>query len=327
VDIGTIHRAQRLKEYIWDNVEVGEEYGPVEGIVSDHHVKNHAYATDDYARWYFEDSPEFGGRIAPPMLLANDILRLFLLAYDSTNFSSGLHARNEVWFFSPIYVGQGVTIRGKNIEKYQKRGNNYRVLEGEVLNNTGKLLLRMRAVETVGLYADSKVGQRSGEPARNVITGEVPPGSPVVSRASCHVPEGAVLPSLVKHASLPQSIVFSGFPFGWVEGSASTMRHCIHTVPEEAQRRGQPGVIVQGLMSKAYLAELCMKFYGPGWLTTGHISVAFIRPVIARDTITACGMAKRVFQESGETRIELDLWCKNQRQELITVGHATGPAA
>jgi acyl dehydratase len=101
------------------------------------------------------------------------------------------------------------------------------------------------------------------------------------------------------------------------------MRHCIHTVPEEAQRRGQPGVIVQGLMSQAYLSELCMQFFGPSWLTTGHISVAFIRPVIARDTLTAGAMVKRCVEQSGKKELELDLWCKNQRGELATVGRAS----
>ena len=322
--MGTIHRASQLIEYNWENVEVGEKYGPVQGVISDFQVKSHAYAVDDYGRWYFEDSASFGGRIGHPTLLANDILRLFLLRYDSTKpFASGLHSRNEMRLLSPVYVGQSVTIRGKNVEKYQKRGNNYRVLEGEVLNAAGQPLLTMKAIETVGLFSDSRVGTSTSGPSRDVITGEVPSGSPVVTRASRHVPEGAVLPSLIKQTSLEQSIMFSAFPFGWVEGSATTMRRSIHTVPEEAQRRGQPGVIVQGLMTKAYLSEVCASFFGPSWLTTGWISVAFIRPVIARDTITASAMVKRRAEEHGRMRLELDLWCKNQRGELTAVGRAS----
>ncbi len=66
-------------------------------------------------------------------------------------------------------------------------------------------------------------------------------------------------------------------------------------------------------MTKAYLSEVCASFFGPFWLTTQWISVAFIRPVIARDTVTTSAMVKRCGEQSGKTTLELDLWCKNQR--------------
>ncbi len=318
-----IHRSSAPKPYTYENIQVGEEFGPVEGIVSDFQVKTHAYAVDDYSPWYFQCSP-FGGRIGHPTLLANDILRLFMLGYDMRPpFAGGLHGRNEIEFLRPVFIGQKVTIKGRHTEKYQKRAQNYRILEGEVLNEAGEECLRMRATETVGFGASTPVGQGMGTPPPDEITGEVPPGAPTVRQASRWIPVGAALPPITKQTTLEQSIAYSGFPFGWVEGGARTMRMGIHTDPEDARRRGQPDAIVQGLCSATYVSELCTTFFGPSWLTTGRLSTAFIRPVIVRDRISVAGLVKRLEIEGERKRLWLDVWCKNQRGELVTVGRAS----
>jgi acyl dehydratase len=318
-----VHRSSTPKPYTYENIQIGEEFGPVEGIVSDFQVKTHAYAVDDYSPWYFQCSP-FGGRIGHPTLLANDILRLFMLGYDMRPpFAGGLHGRNEIEFLRPVFVGQKVTIKGRHTEKYQKRAQNYRILEGEVLNEAGEECLRMRATETVGFGASTPVGQGMGTPPPDAITGEMPPGAPTVRQASRWIPVGAALPPITKQTTLEQSIAYSGYPFGWVEGGARTMRMGIHTDPEDARRRGQPDAIVQGLCSATYVSELCTTFFGPSWLTTGRLSTAFIRPVIVRDTLTVAGLVKRLEDEGERKRLWLDVWCKNQRGELATVGRAS----
>ncbi len=143
-------------------------------------------------------------------------------------------------------------------------------------------------------------------------------------RASKGVPAGAVLPSLAKHTSLEQSVAYSGFPHGWAEGGARAMWYNQHTDPEDARRHGHSDAVVQGLCSAAYLSEMCANFFGPLWLTTGRLSTAFIRPVVVRDTITAAGVIKRFEEdEGGRKRLWLDVWCKNQRGELTTVGRAS----
>ncbi|HSB72957.1 MAG TPA: MaoC family dehydratase [Candidatus Methylomirabilis sp.] len=319
----TITRARTLKEYTFDRIEVGEEFGPVEGILSELKLKLHAFAVDDYGPWYFQQSP-FGPRIGHPTLLANDILMLFTLGYDMTPpCEAGLHARNELEFLRPIFVGQRVSIRGKHVEKYQKRAQNYRVLEGVVLDEMGQPLLRMRATETVGLSPSTPVGRGMGTPPPDAITGEVPPGAPTVCQASRWVPTGAALPSLGKRTSFEQSVAYSGFPFGWVEGGARAMWYNQHTDPEDARRHGHPDAVFQGLCSAAYISEMCTNFFGPSWLTTGRLATAFIRPVIVQDTITASGLIKRFEEEGGRPRLWLDVWCKNQRGELTTVGRAS----
>jgi len=317
-----INRASRLKPYTWDNIQIGEEFGPVEGTLSELKVRQHAFAVDDYATWYFQGSP-FGARIGHPTLLATDILMLFTLTYDMTPpCEAGLHARNELEFLRPVFVGQKVTVTGKTTEKYQKRAQHYRVLEGAVLDEAGQPFLRMRATETVGLNPGTPVGRGMSTPPPDAITGEVPPGAPTVHRAGKWVPMGVALPSLTKQTSFEQSVAYSGFPHGWAEGGARAMWYNQHTDPEDARRHGHADAVVQGLCSAAYISELCVNFFGLSWITTGRLSTAFIRPVIVRDTITASGMVKRLDEDGGKIRLWLDVWCKNQRGELVTVGRA-----
>ncbi|OGB89351.1 MAG: hypothetical protein A3H39_05535 [candidate division NC10 bacterium RIFCSPLOWO2_02_FULL_66_22] len=318
-----IKRASTLKPYTYDNIQVGEEFGPVEGVLSELKLKTHAFAVDDYGAWYFQGSP-FGNRIGHPTLLATDILMLFTLGYDMTPpCEAGLHARNELEFLRPIFVGQQVTLKGKHTEKYQKRAQSYRILEGQVLDEAGQPFLRMRATETVGLNPSTPVGRGMSTPPPDAITGEVPPGAPTVYQASKWVPVGAVLPSVSKPTTLEQSVAYSGYPFGWVEGGARAMWYNQHTDPEDAKMHGHSDAVVQGLCSAAYISEMCANFFGPSWLTTGRLSTAFIRPVIVRDTITASGFVKRFEKDGDRNRLWLDVWCKNQRGELVTVGRAS----
>jgi acyl dehydratase len=318
-----ITRAASLKQYAFENIEVGEEFGPVEGVLSELKLKTHAFAVDDYGPWYFHRSP-FGGRIGHPTLLANDILMLFTLAYDMTPpCEAGLHARNELEFLRPIFLGQNVTLKGKHTDKYAKRAQCYRILEGQVLDEAGQPFLRMRATETVGLNPSTPVGKGMSARPADAITGEVPPGAPTVCQASKWVPMGGVLPPVSKHTTFEQSVLYSGFPFGWVEGGARAMWYNQHTDPEDARVHGHSDAVVQGLCSAAYISEVCTNFFGPAWLTTGRLSTAFIRPVIIGDVITAAGLVKRFEEQEGGKRLWLDVWCKNQRGELTTVGRAS----
>ena len=60
-----VKRSSKLKPYTWENLQIGEEFGPVEGSLSELKVKLHAFAVDDFGSWYFHGSP-FGGKFSDP---------------------------------------------------------------------------------------------------------------------------------------------------------------------------------------------------------------------------------------------------------------------
>jgi hypothetical protein len=64
---------------------------------------------------------------------------------------ASIWAKSEHEFIKPIKIGSKVTIRGKIIEKFEKRGRNYVISEYETVDENGEVLLR--SWET-GLYVE-----------------------------------------------------------------------------------------------------------------------------------------------------------------------------
>src|SRR6266566_10007700 len=118
-----------VKEPTWGNIVVGEAFGPLDVIITDHIVKSYVYAIDDYHPWYLSDSP-LGGRIAPSTLLTRALLDLVYLEYDAIRLR-GLHVREELELFGPVKVGQHVTLRGRATDKFLKRGEPFVVFAAE----------------------------------------------------------------------------------------------------------------------------------------------------------------------------------------------------
>lgn len=60
------------------------------------------------------------------------------------NLRAGIWAKSEHEFFKPLKIGTKVTIRGKVVDKYTKRGRYYVVSEYETTDGSGQLLMRSR---------------------------------------------------------------------------------------------------------------------------------------------------------------------------------------
>jgi acyl dehydratase len=299
----------RLKEPTWDNLDVGEEFGPLEVAISDHAVKSHVYALDDYHSWYLHDSP-LGGRIAPSTLLTRALLDLLYLSYDAIRLR-GLHAREELELFGPIKVGQRVTLRARVVDKLLQRGEPCALLAGEASDEHGRALLRTKQTELFRSNVGGLVGRRAAAPKDNVVIGARPTALRTAQRASHRAEVGSALPSISKKITLEQMFVFScGVPN-------------IHTDAAIASESGLVGPIAQGLMSTGYLSELLVDFFGLDWFQSGWTSHAFIRPVSPGDTITVQGKIRDKRAETNGTRLDLDVWCRNQADELTTVGSAS----
>ena len=99
----------------YENIVLGEDFGPIEEVVDEYKVKKFAFMMDDYNPWCFGDSP-FGKRIGHAGILANDLLQLFTQVYDA-NTVVGLHTQEELWFVNPIFVGERARLYGKYVEK------------------------------------------------------------------------------------------------------------------------------------------------------------------------------------------------------------------
>jgi acyl dehydratase len=98
----------------------------------------------------------------------------------------------------------------------------------------------------------------------------------------------------------------------------------IHGDEETGRQHGLGGALTQGGQLVGYLNEMMLRTLGPGYINGGEISVTFINPVRAGDTVTTHGVQKESRTEDGRTRIEFEVWLENQNGEKCTVGTASG---
>jgi len=101
-------------------------------------------------------------------------------------------------------------------------------------------------------------------------------------------------------------------------------RKNIHTDDETAKKAGLPAAVAQGRYPPAYISEELLKFFGRGWFEGGKLSVTFVKPIFADDTVTVKGIIKDKVTEGDIIRLVLDVWLENQNGEKVTLGTASG---
>jgi acyl dehydratase len=297
----------------YENIVLHEDFGPIYEMVDDYRVKKFAFMMDDYQPWCFGDSP-FGKRIAHAGILANDVLQLFTQVYDP-NTVVGLHTHEELWFASPIFVPERVRLYGQYVEKYERRGKGYVVMEADARGADGRLLFRHRGVEILHIEPGPVVGKSTGEVPEKRVTGAYRTDVEPVSRARAALDPGTPLVPLRKQPFQDQIAIFSMV--------GKHVRN-VHTDIEVARRAGLKDTLAQGMMESIYLTELLTGFFGPAWFTSGWQKVKFIRPVYCGEQLTARGVVTGERRDGGEHRLELEIWVENAAGEMTAAGWASG---
>jgi acyl dehydratase len=140
------------KKLSYMNIEVGEELGKEEVLITDEMIQACANSIESRHLWYFEDSP-FGGRIAPPTVFDNDTLRMLDEKYD--RFGS-IHAK-QVWEFkNPAKIGKKVTLKVRIIDKFIKRERGYITMELVAVDEDGLEICRGKHTSLIRLEGRAK---------------------------------------------------------------------------------------------------------------------------------------------------------------------------
>lgn len=101
--------------------------------------------------------------------------------------------------------------------------------------------------------------------------------------------------------------------------SAATWNaHRIHYDESYARSEGQPGVVVQGTMFGAYLAQMVQEWAGEGARLV-RLTYSNRRPAFAGDTLTCRG---RVSAKRDEGMVDLEVWVENAAGEVCAPGTA-----
>ena len=136
-----------------------------------------------------------------------------------------------------------------------------------------------------------------------------------MSAAARNTTEGHTFSGKPKTVTIERMRGFSGWPV-----------KNIHTDVEYAKACGLAGPIASGTMFQTYLVGLMIGYFGADWLGNGGIQVAFVRAVEPGDVITPMGTVEKQEPTDAGNRVELRVWCENQRGEPVVVGTAFGLA-
>jgi hypothetical protein len=305
-----------LKEPTFENLELAEEFGPVKVVVDDHKVKRFAFTQDDYNPWSFNAGPE-GFRVGQAGLLTNDVVQLFTTKYRASH-TVGLHTEEQIWFHTPVRVGEIVTFQGAYTDAYERRGQGYVVMDATARGEDGRVLFTHRGIEIFRTRPGGLVGRASAPVAGPRVTGETNGSLRPATVASTKLEPGTQIAPLHKTITHEQAAVFS---------RAGEFVRNVHNDLDIARASGLAIPIVQGQQQYCLIAELLSHFFGYGFLSEGWLHCKFINALDVFDPVDVSGVVTGVADRDGTAVMTVDVWVRRSDGILTVVGWASCPVA
>ena len=223
------------------------------------------------------------------------------LSWYLPNLIGNLHARQEWELFHPLHAGQVVVSRTTVVDRYRKRNRDYVVAEVVLTDDRGRWLQRSRTHQSFLAEdpGDAMVVDRDREKRSDRRFG--PPEG-----------EGDSIELNPRRITHTMCEAFSGPVKNY------------HTDREMARALGFPDIVVQGMMSVCFVADLLTKHFGVGFLAAGKLDVRLVNVVWPGDVISTQGRVREVIQEGSRRRAYADVWCAKEDGTVTIIG--TGSA-
>jgi acyl dehydratase len=236
--------------------------------------------------------------VAPALLYHSEVYRD--LSWYLPNIIGNLHARQEWELFHPMRVGDVVRSRSTVVERYRKRDRVYVVNEVLFTTPAGRWLQRSRTHQS--FLADEPAADMVVDKSREKRGDrrfELPAGP------------GEDLPPMTRTITQPMCEAFSGPIKNY------------HTDREMAVALGFPDIVVQGMMSVCFVAEVMAARFGTGWHHGGKLDARLVNVVWANDAVAAHGKVRDVAAEGAHRRALVDVWCAKADGTVTVIGTAS----
>lgn len=128
---------------------------------------------------------------------------------------------------------------------------------------------------------------------------------------------------LVGDATVVTSYRTWQFSGGWPPDSGWPSRN-VHTDDEFAKACGIPSRAASGAMVQGYVVDFLADVFGEDWLGCGSFNLKFVAPVLIGESIVPKARSSKTVDESGRTRVDVELVCENQSGDRLAVGTAVG---
>jgi acyl dehydratase len=279
-------------EISYESIEMNREYGPYKYPLRDR-IDRHLEAIENAHPWHTVRSP-WGPPVAPPSILGQMAMR-FLDQVGPVP-PGTLHTKQEIETVSALRLDRQPIGYGTFVDKVEKRGRKWFTFETKWRDETGLILGASRVVMVLPGAADQRDASKAD------------------TQESARKRE---LAPITRTLSQDRLTAYS-------EDSANALRgQSIHVQPEIAKTAGFPTTVAQGLMGADYMSELMENELGREWYDYSKLLVTFLRPVLCGDSLTATGRLVETAEDGAMIRRIYDLWCDNERGELVTSARAT----
>jgi acyl dehydratase len=295
-----------MTDLSYDSIDVGTEFGPWKYPLRER-IARKLEAVENVHPWHHERSP-WGPPVAPPTVLGNAAMR-FLDSIGPVP-PGTLHAKQEIETAAALRLDRQPIGYGRFADKYEKRGRKWFVFETRWRDETGLLI----GHSTLTMVFPREEGTGNKELSKEQGTGNKEHGDGEKSEGGER--KGELTP--VARIVTPEQMT------AYSEDSANALRGMsIHVQPEAAKKAGFETTVAQGLMSADYISEVMTSALGKEWFENAKLSLAFLRPVLAGETLAANGRLAEAVEEGAVIRRVYDVWCENERGEIVTAGTAT----
>ena len=293
-----------MADLSYEEIEVGKEYGPWKYPLKER-IARHLEAVENAHPWHHERSP-WGPPVSPPSLLGNAALR-FLDSIAPVP-PGTLHAKHEIDTAAALRLDRQPIGYGRFADKYEKRGRRWFVFKTRWRDETG--LLIGHSTLTMAFPGEQETGNREqggGSQKSNVGAAKA---------EDVAEPKGELTP-IVRTLTQERMTAYS-------EDSANALRGMsIHVQREAAKKAGFGMTVAQGLMSADYISEMMTSLLGKEWFENAKLSVAFLKPVLSGEALTANGRLSESALDGAVVRRTYEVWCENAEGEAVTAGTAT----
>jgi hypothetical protein len=134
---------------------------------------------------------------------------------------------------------------------------------------------------------------------------------------------GDKLPTVTKRQTFPRMQWYGDGLRGGATGELARTFENIHTSHEFARSQGLSAAIADGMISTAWASAILLKAFGVDYLNNGYLKTKYRRPAFVGHTVSyGATVTGRQELEDGSTRYELEVWARDDTDELLTVGEA-----
>ncbi len=125
-------------------MDVGERFAPLEFVVTRELNEQYLYAEEDYSAIYLDAEDP----IAHPGLLLNMSNNTRSSSFHLPQGWAEIHAAEETNYCNPARVGKRLTVTWEVVEKFEKRGRPWHVLDILIADEDGLEILRRKMTNT-----------------------------------------------------------------------------------------------------------------------------------------------------------------------------------